>query len=378
MGVTAGYISITTVSRPLGDIALEAWNASRPNDLSATKAAIMNVDVPVNELEDFVLLVHAPLIIRDLFFTLRDHVAWARTSRADNIMEWDIYHAYFHTLEVKELYTEMLHRKKLGQSQDRFRSMIPLCYMTDFTVKLSARSLIKFAAGVADMIAAGLDGNVTTMLVDLHRELTRAIKNSAYGTVHPRAYGATNLMAGTFELKKNYVTGIGPWIMIGRKEVPFQLRAQIVRHRPIQFTDGLFHLFTDDGLLAPIECTLPMELMMRTDVARSLVVKRNCWIAQADIWAPIVQAINSILGAEEEPALPCTGKDTCPVAQDNLLRLGGKDPAPPCPLWCGFTKAEPAEIEATKLEMMNYAHDRKALAKWWHNQIFNVYPDKGA
>lgn len=382
MGISPGHIAVTTVTRPSGDIALEAWNTSRPNETGATKQAIMNVDVPVNELEDFVLVMHVPILIRDIVFTLRDHVAWARTSRADDITQWEIYHGVWQHEEIASLYNDMMHRKALGQSQDRFRSMIPLSYMTTFTCKLSARSLMRFAAGVAVLannIINKNEGVVGEMLMQFHRELTKVVRNSVYGQINPNQYGAHVIFPYTPSLKKDYAMVNGPFVQLGFKAVPFTLRAQLVRHRPIQFVDDFIDLLVDDSLLTPMECSLQMEIMMTVGMAHSLVVKRNCWIAQADIWQQVVRPLNSLLDiGSGAPVLPCSDKLHCPVAKDNQLRFEGKDPAPPCPLWCGMANLAIPDPEQTKAAMLKYAGERAPLDEWWMDQVLNFIPDVGA
>lgn len=381
MGIVPGHISVVTLQRPSGDIALEAWHTSRPNEIGATKQAIMNIDVPVNELEDFVLVMHVPVIVRDLVFTLRDHVAWARTSRADDITHWEIYHSVAQKFEIKELYDEMMSRKNLGWPQDKFRSLIPLSYMTEFTIKLSARSLIRFMSGVEALFhkVNEQEVHILNMLNEFHRELHKCFRNSVYGSISQYAYGVHDILPYKPMLKKDYAMMNGPFIQLGFKAMPFMLRAQLVRHRPIQFVDDFFDLLVDDGLLTPMECNLQIEMMMTIGMAQSLIVKRNCWIAQADIWQQVVKPLNNLLGdnGTDAPLLPCSGKLHCPVGKDNQLRFENKDPAPPCPLWCGMSNINTQNADL-KLEMLKYADDRGPLAEWWMDQVFNFIPDQGA
>jgi hypothetical protein len=60
---------------------------------------------------------------------------------------------------------------------------------------------------------------------------------------------------------------------------------------------------------------------------RAIARQRNCWIAQAELWQPLLADLNAALGA---PSLPCEGGN-CPYSGDCRLRLERKDPNPPCP-----------------------------------------------
>jgi thymidylate synthase ThyX len=73
---------------------------------------------------------------------------------------------------------------------------------------------------------------------------------------------------------------------------------------------------------------------------KHILGRRGCWIAQLGMWKPIILDMVEELATQIHPIFrslvrpPCLnhrGQFTaCPFIKDNLLRLAGKDPEPPC------------------------------------------------
>jgi hypothetical protein len=127
-------------------------------------------------------------------------------------------------------------------------------------------------------------------------------------------------------------------------------------------------LFAHNNLASSMETMVYAQIMMPADFAEELVRKRSCWIAQTDLWSPIVQELEKIIGKSARPMLPCDD-GRCRFKIDNDLRKAGKDPSPPCPV--------AAKIENEKLpndaavEAVKYAHRRPYLA-FWLKEISNA------
>lgn len=74
-----------------------------------------------------------------------------------------------------------------------------------------------------------------------------------------------------------------------------------------------------------------------------LVKARTCWIAQSDLWHPMICGMLSEIREKVDSRLanilgspPCAAGAEyrwCPIGPDNGCRLRGEDPEPPCPLW---------------------------------------------
>jgi hypothetical protein len=130
-------------------------------------------------------------------------------------------------------------------------------------------------------------------------------------------------------------------------EVSLGLRAQLVRHRAISFNDGFNALLqTDHWATSSMDSTIPTQIVMPFSFAKTLVSKRSCWIAQTDLWLPIINILRTGAIDANIETLPCSdGK--CKFTRDNDLRKSAKDPSPPCPLFANLyntplTKSERA------------------------------------
>jgi hypothetical protein len=111
--------------------------------------------------------------------------------------------------------------------------------------------------------------------------------------------------------------------------VPLGLRAQIVRHRELQFVDNLMDLIKSEELpTVQLNVPIAMVIIARKDVWRSVMSKRLCWIAQHDIWAHLTKLFPA-------SALPCAD-GSCPYRVDVQARMQGKDPGCPCPRYCNL------------------------------------------
>jgi hypothetical protein len=129
----------------------------------------------------------------------------------------------------------------------------------------------------------------------------------------------------------------------------------------------------------PINSLVDMQLMMTREVAFSMVRKRNCWIAQEDLWSPIIQRLNTLFETEYEQVgvpLPCDTCISCPVGRDNMLRQEGKDPAPPCPIWLSQEGIEPSAEQ--RVEILRYMQHRPITNHFWQQAYLQYTPDQGA
>jgi len=259
MGIKAASMEVTVLRAPTGVFVAKAWGTSRPNDTTSSIEDVIKIDVPVNEMEDFILQMKVPIIIREMLFSLRDHVAWARTSRVDNLEEWEVPPMYVNHPEVMLCYDTMMARKAT-QAQDNYREMLSMVYLTEFTVKLSARTLLRFAdaihAFVENILMDGSerDNSVLSMFSEFGLRLKTVIKDTIYHNVPIGTYGYADLLPKMEEVSKPYkddkATRMGDFVHVYLKSIPIVLRAQIVRHRPIMFTDTLWQYVNRNAVTA--------------------------------------------------------------------------------------------------------------------------------
>lgn len=366
--------------RPFTNRILRAWQHSRPNDTTKNITEIAAIDVPVNEMDDFVLELYVPIIVREFLFGLRDHVAWARTSRVDDLTQWPIYRPvlFGYQSEIEQLMIQMKRDMTSDRPQDDFRMNLPLCYMTHFTMKITPRTLVKVIGTLTKEIALANDKVIAGMWKELRDLLLAATVNTPYHVVAMvDGYGSLPLLdrAGIEPVAAPQAILYGGMVAARLGAIPLALRAQLVRHRPVSIRDDLVQYLTAKGITRSIRNTVNVEVAMTQEMAVSLVVKRNCWISQDDLWAPVLEALNSAVNTNDHPAagpiLPCNGKGSCPIERDNVLRLQGKDPAPPCPIWMMF-KGHHYDVTQTKLAKEFAA--RRQKAGWWQNRITDVAP----
>jgi hypothetical protein len=113
-------------------------------------------------------------------------------------------------------------------------------------------------------------------------------------------------------------------------DIPLSLRAQLIRHRTISVVDNLLDLMMMDGVLSTAHSVLmTVEVSASNYVWESIISKRNCWVAQVDLWKPLIDEVNKHIHTKEL-ILPCNN-GVCPYSGDCVERLKGSDPGVPCP-----------------------------------------------
>lgn len=356
----------------------KAWKHSRPNDPGTDLETILKVDAPVNEFTHATFQITVPIILREVLCSLREHVVWARTSRVENLDVWpilDIAHERFELrTKIEHLHERMMKQKEKGQ--DHFRMELPLGYMTQLSVRFSWRTFVRFCSSLMAEChhAEFVHGEGSLMAVAfgslrwaLQEAVSRAIphkdKPFLEYAVLSSAYGVEKLCPYATSHEPGIMRS-GSFITVRLPSVPIALRAQMVRHRPLMVRDTLRDYFTDSSLALPIKSTVRMEVACSVETADAIASKRNCWISQTDLWQPFVEQLNKVV--EVGPVLPCSTTGACPYGRDNELRLAGKDPAPPCPIWLRLAGKKPAgqEMEVAIAELAR----QRPSSEFWQNE----------
>lgn len=351
------------------------WKKSRPNEIEPRKEQLYKTDVPVHEFSRFNVWVEAPIILREWIASFRDHIMWARTSRVDDLTKWPICedislfgdrNLRHHAIIVA--YNKMMQEK--DANQDHFRRHIPLGYMTGFSLNLSFRSaikLIKSSAALAEVLPptnSALFGKFSTWL---HQAIGSATgyHNNEEIDIALKSFSSEDPLARGVHFRQNSYLGLGGFVIGQLKDIPLTLRAQMVRHRPLMIRDNLFELLLDDEIMTKsMEHPMSLEFSCTKEVAERIVTKRNCWIAQEDLWSPVIKLINN---GSAEPRLPCSDGKPCTAARDNQLRREGKDPAPPCPRYAKLA-GEPLTDEQ-KEAAKAYLPLRPLTRDFWEREI---------
>lgn len=311
--------------------ACEAWRLSRDISQRTKFAEISSTDAPVNELPSAVLHFEDFTILeREIFASLRGHVMWARTSRVDDPFMFTVPEELAPLVDTNEVRLTMAEARIKGVPQDTWRGLLPIAAHTAWTMRLSWRETVKLIL-YFNYLWGVMPNPQAMRFFQIANKLGHVIDHGDLSYKLEQSYKLEHYLNESEIIHKyDRSLRIGDFKNIFIK-VPLMLRAQLVRHRPISFVDDLFinmkrpdiYNCTMQGLMIQMQCMAP------TSFWNSISSKRNCWIAQHDIWAPVIQVLGS-----DNTVLPCANGAPCPYWKDNVLRAEGKDPSPPCPIWC--------------------------------------------
>lgn len=314
--------------------AQRAWQFSRDVTQFPPVDTVASIDAPVAEMPCAVLHFQDFCIIeREIFLSARNHVAWARTSRVDDPLQFRTPPSLQHGQH--EAWREnMRQAAENGVAQDIYRMHLPVVALTNWTARISYRDICKMCLyfnWLAGQVYSQEWAERLRMIRDELQEIVacfvgplgeHALLNFKQVTL------LNNISVGPDAMKHGRVMEIG-----GFKHVlftgTFALRAQLIRHRELIFRDTLLSMVTRlDVRSFRLGTQMDIEAMASTAVWDSIISKRSCWIADDVLWQPVLAA----LGAG---VLPC--KDgVCPYKPDAELRLTAADPGAPCPRYCNL------------------------------------------
>ena len=310
-----------------------AWELSRSPDDTTPLDTILSIDAPVNEIPSIVMSVQCTILEREIFASFRDHVMWARTSRVDAPSEF-VVPEYFQLSEDNA--TIMLLKQKIkadmdaGIIQDEYRLHMPICAMTSFTTRLSWRGLIKiyklyeYLATINEYFVVGK--------TELNNKFQLNKYAGNYSFVNPIPMLQENEM----------VSGnIGPVVTVFQ-EMTIGLRAQVVRHRNYTIKDNLMQIIkSKDCWTRTLGDKIKISISAEIEFWKTVVNKRQCWIAQYGIWKDIIIVAQEYISISEQD-FPCN-KGFCPYTRDAELRHTDDDPGAPCPIHSDLTSTPIAQ-----------------------------------
>jgi hypothetical protein len=340
-------MQITKLAEIPATIAQEAWALSRDPMVKTPLDEVLAVDAPVNELPSVVLhFENFTILEREIFTTPRNHCIWARTSRVDDPLEFTVPEEFTDHVATARIRQAMRNAKKLGKTQDEWRQLLPLLAHTNWVAHLNLRDVVKMASYF--LYLASKAPAFYTRWQNLASQLLAQVPPAHYKPEKFLNEQPLNQETG----RQKFGTG---WTIIYAK-IPMLLRAQVVRHRPIHFIDNLFYILRDEKIVSQdLSQPVRMELCAPDTFWRAIMAKRNCFIAQADIWHALTMYFN-------QDTLPCAD-GVCPYGADNELRMQGKDPNSVCPIYCNLHKIDKAPYRE---HMLRTAKGKPA---WWKERI---------
>ena len=330
--------------------AVEAWRRSRNLQGEYNLREIASVDAPVNEMPSALLhFKDFTILEREIFFSSRHHVAWARTSRVDDPLEFTVPEAFV-SADQDHARQQMFDAIASGETQDNWRMHLPLVALTSWTARLSFRELHRLSS-----YFLYLGHRVRqSRLIDVKIALDAVIIKMNLPPMQPKTPQYLN-EAPMLPRYDNGRMQHGEFFIVDAR-VPVALRAQIIRHRDLMFADDYFQLLLRDWRTLQLGSTVQMSISGRRDTWQAILSSRSCWIAQADLWQGITRLFN-------QTALPCADGE-CPFSADAEARLTpGNDPNPPCPRYMNLKKLDKA---AWRAPMLQAAKNR---SPFWQQEI---------
>jgi|TARA_R110002020_G_scaffold20151_3_gene69034 hypothetical protein len=349
-------LKTSSIDKSYKHLAREAWELSRSKDDETPLNRILSIDAPVNEIPSLVLNIECTIMEREIFASYRDHVMWARTSRVDNPLEFRT-DPWFYTYmdEIDSLKKEIKKQAESGVIQDEYRMLIPLCAKTSFTTRVSWRGLIKIYKHFEYL--ATVDDYFRYTVLDMQTAFGLDEFKNNYSYVNP---------IPMLERSEQKSGKLGPIITVFQ-EMTIALRAQVVRHRNFTIKDNLFGIISEkDFWIKTLGDKIKISISAETEFWKTVINKRQCWIAQYGIWKDIIVEAQKYININEDN-LPCAGGSSCPYTRDAELRHTDKDPGAPCPI---HSKLHNMPIPKHKMDSVHIEASYRPA--FWKKHIENV------
>lgn len=323
------------------------WRLSRPGQQPQRTEDIL-FDAQLLEFVSGVFEFHVPVVLRDVVCGYRDHVVWAQTSRVNDPAEGFTSWGDLGAGQQAEIDAAV----KRGEPQDSYRMHLPVTAYTKFSARITARRYAKMVRWVDWAAAHAEDPTAASLLSDFSDALHRAAPPD-----------------WDIGLLTEKVSAESPWptLQDGAQEhleyhgfMRYALLAQLLRHRNLDIFSMMQEaLLRGDLLQKTLADYVYVGFKAPNVFLHDVVAKRNCWIAQGDLWQPILKELSERVGHP----LPCDG-GACPFVADNVSRVRGEDPNPPCPIFLRTISG--GESEADKAMLRAYATDQRPdrLAFW--------------
>lgn len=309
-----------------------AWNYSRTND-DSEENDILGLNLPVNEIPNAVLEIESTIIEREIIASMRDHHMWARSSRVDDPLKFEIPDVIKDDLKFARLVADsismMVEAKEISR-QDEYRMFMPAIALSKFTLSLNLRSLIilyKFFNKLSSYkdtpnFPPEISNNAAI-------QLAKVITEMRAGMVDTNRYPEVNLLPEVKEMTSGRVGGFITY----SGYISLSLRSHLIRHRMLFMNDNLLEI-----ILSPAFDHLTLETKVKVNITSSIefwkriVSTRSCWLTHYRMWKEIIDEVSKYIDEDIENVLPCANCK-CPFSVDNEARLEERDPNPPCPIY---------------------------------------------
>lgn len=312
------------------DGSIASWAFSRPNEKEIDEKSVRSLDLPVNEFLCLHLEIESTIAEREIFATERDHIMWAQTSRVNDVLRFEYHKHFVYSNHFEEKRKLMLDESRIGIPQDEYRRNLPLLSFTKYSIVISARKLAKIAKYFEYLALHCENMYMCDILQKSKDSILEILDKVGYTKEEIKKYSFHNIL--NENKLDEYKTGKLNDVFCIKSKMEVGLRAQLARHRNIPvFKDSLFQLITSIDIYK-FDLKSEVEVLIYADESslKSIISKRNCWIAHHGLWKDFLSEVNSI--CDVNSTLPCHSGD-CPFEKDVQLRIDGLDPNPPCPIY---------------------------------------------
>lgn len=345
---------------------VEAWLYSRPEvSKNIEFSDIVSLDLPTNEFARFTLQIESSIIEREIFASLRDHVMWARTSRVEDVLKFEMDEPGME-MRQKAIRAFMKVEKKRGVRQDEYRLSLPLLARTHYSISISFRSLVKVAKFfdyLATVCASGLEQRFEKFAEQLWN-VVYSVGVTKADVISYKSFEILN-SKNIFSPFPNSSKKNG--IITVQANLPMYLRSQLVRHRGIGIQDNLFSLIGDpDIFTADLNYELTVVSYGTEQEFKEVISRRSCWMSHYKIWGRYLNLVSKQF-EDIKHVLPCSD-GVCPFEADAMLRYEGKDPNPPCPIHTEINKLPLSQKQSNEIKSMITADNRPEIF-WISNLI---------
>lgn len=346
-----------------------AWHLSRPQEVDKSFDDIADIDLPVNEFFTINIEIKSTILEREIFATQRNHIMWAQTSRVQDVLNFEPHH-HLPDDYVNNIKQDMRHFASTSR-QDDYRLLLPILSLTKYSISTNARQLIKLGKYFDYLGMVSRNIILADVFFCASQEIRFLLLQLGFNKEHFDNYKLDKILnEGPVEKTD---TIIDDNFVIAHAELPFSLRAQLVRHRGILISDDIFHKITTDSdfKYATLKSFVNVKISASIDQAIAVSQKRNCWIAHYSMWAPLLNELAKAI--PDNGLLPCSS-GSCPFGRDAMLRVEGKDPNPPCPIHMDVNGINPSESQFDDMRTMVIEDNRPVL--FWNDKINQLELDK--
>lgn len=367
---------IEILNKPDLKQALLAWKNSRPTEGNATLTDMLDLDLPVNEFTRVNLFIESTLIEREIFATMRNHVMWAQTSRVQDCTLFEIDYDFNPNLvKHEELFerrrSAMIALSYSGTRQDDYRLMLPIFAKTKYSISTDVRSIIKLGKYFIELSKICHENLIDQFLSFGHELFDAAESILAQQVEHKTVMKVFDRMKPYDFLYRGDIEKVssrqGSVITVS-STLPLHLRAQLVRHRAIHFTDNFLQFLSLDILSESMTAEISVQITGTVDELTEVISKRSCWVANYSVWSYLLRKIESNM-PQTADFLPCKN-GVCPFHGDVVLRYEGKDPNPPCPIHLDLNNL-PLKPGMAESMVRMVTRDRRPV-EFWHQKISKV------